>query len=166
MMSVPVALVILALALYISKLPSFDETSPLAGDLAPELQIADLSGRMLSLSDYRGGVVLVNFWASWCPPCRDEMRWFQSLYKEFGGSGFTVLALATDSVTPEDAASLGVSFPIAVANERVRDAYGGVSDVPVSFLIGQDGRLIKKVRKVYDEQELRADLVAALMQPR
>ena len=165
-MIAPAALVVMALAIFIMKMPSFEESSPKVGDLAPELQIADLSGRMISLSDYRGSVVLVNFWASWCPPCRDEMRWFQTLYKEFGDSGFNVVAIATDQVKPEDASSLGVDFPLAIANDRVKDAYGGATNVPVSFLIGSDGRVIRKLRKVYEEQELRADLVAALMQAR
>jgi peroxiredoxin len=151
-----------ALTIYLVKRTPFEERRPRVGDSAPEIQLGGLSGRMVSLADYKGEVVLVNFWATWCPPCKDELRWFEKVFEEYEDRGFTVIAVSIDDVTPEQVIDMGLLFPVAVANDRVKEGYGGVSDVPVSFLVGRDGRVLKKVRKVYPEDALRADVEAAL----
>jgi cytochrome c biogenesis protein CcmG/thiol:disulfide interchange protein DsbE len=149
-------------SIYFIKRTPFEERRPRVGDAAPEIQLAGLSGRMVSLADYRGGVVLVNFWASWCPPCKSELEWFEKVFEDYEDDGFAVVAVSLDEVSPELVMDLGIAFPVVVANDRVKEAYGGVSDVPVSFLVGRDGRVVKKVWKVYPEKTLRADVEAAL----
>lgn len=158
------AALIVGLIYFIKRTP-FEEQRPRVGDAAPEIQLAGLSGRMVSLADYRGGVVLVNFWASWCPPCKSEFKWFEKVFEEYEDEGFAVVAVSIDEVSPELVMDLGISFPVVVANDRVKEAYGGVSDVPVSFLVGRDGRVVKKVKKVYPEEALRADVKVALGAP-
>jgi peroxiredoxin len=157
--------VIALVAVYFAKRTPFEERRPRVGDSAPEIQLGGLSGKMVSLADYRGGVVLVNFWATWCPPCKQELKWFEKVFEEYEDEGFTVVAISIDEATPEQVIDLGLAFPVVVANDRVKEAYGGVSGVPVSFLVGRDGRVIKKVRKVYPEDALRADVKAALGAP-
>ena len=157
-----VAAVLAALAVYIAGRTPFEEQSPAVGEAAPELHLADVTGRMLSLDDLRGSVVLINFWADWCPPCMAELVWFEKVYSDYRDRGLHIVAISTGDITPGDAAGLGVSFPVAVINDRVRSSYGDVSDVPVSFLIGRDGRIIRKVRRAWPEDSLREELAAAL----
>ena len=141
---------------------SFDQQKPAVGEPAPSISVADLSGKMLRLADHRGKVVLLNFWASWCPPCKDEMPGFQKVWLENEGQGFSVIAVAINDVTPADIKSLGLLFPVVVANDRMKRDYGDIASPPVSFLIGRDGRIIKKVKNVYAEDELRKDVLQAL----
>jgi len=141
---------------------SFEEQKPAVGDPAPALSVADLAGTMVRLADYRGKVVLVNFWASWCPPCKDEMPGFQKVFLAYEDKGFGIIAVAINEVTPADVKALGILFPVVVANDRVRRDYGDIAHPPVSFLIGRDGRIIKKVKNVYPEDALRRDVEEAL----
>lgn len=162
LIGVLVAMVLVAVAVYYSKRTPFEQRRPRVGDAAPAIDLASLSGQMVGLSEHRGKVVLVNFWASWCPPCKREFKWFQDVYDEYEDRGFAMVAVALDNVSAEDVNGLGITFPVVAANERVRKAYGDVSDVPVSFLVGRDGRIVRKVKKVYPEKALRRDVEAAL----
>ena len=147
---------------YLSNRVPFAEQKPAVGDNAPALALADTSGNMVNLADYRGKVVLINFWASWCPPCKAEMPGFQRVLMEFEGKGFAVLSVSLDDVSPAVLKELNILFPVMKLNERVKMGYGNVSDVPQSFLIDREGRIIKKVWKVYDEKDLGADVKRAL----
>lgn len=157
-----VAVLAAAITVYFIKRTPFEELKPRVGDTAPEIQLGGLSGKMVSLADYRGQVVLVNFWATWCPPCKDELKWFEKVFEEYEDKGFTVIAISIDEATPEQVIDLGLAFPVAVMNDRVKEAYGGISGVPVSFLVGKDGKVLKKVSRTYAEADLRADVEAAL----
>ncbi len=140
----------------------FEQQKPAVGETAPVISVADLSGKMLRLADYRGKVVLLNFWASWCPPCKDEMPGFQKVFLELEDKGFVVIGAAINDVTMADVRSLGVLFPMVKASDRVKADYGDIAHPPVSFLIGKDGRIIRKVKGVYGEEELRKDVLGAL----
>jgi len=140
----------------------FEEAKPAVRETAPLISLADLSGRMVSLSEFKGRVVLVNFWASWCPPCKAEMPGFQRVYDAFGDKGFAVLAIALDDVSPSLIRDMGITFPVMKASPRVTRDYGEVSDVPVSFLVGTEGTIIKKVKKTYSEDALKKDVENAL----
>lgn len=141
---------------------SFDQQKPAVGEAAPLISTADLSGKMLRLADYRGRVVLLNFWASWCPPCKDEMPGFQKVYLEHEDKGFAIIGVAINDVTPADARALNVLFPLVRANDRVMRDYGDIAHPPVSFLLGRNGRILKKVKGVYPEDDLRKDVQQAL----
>lgn len=147
---------------YIKNRVPFAEQKPAVNDTAPAISLADLSGKMVSLSDFEGRVILVNFWASWCPPCKAEMPIFQKAFDIYGDKGFAVIGIAVDDVTPALVRDMGIAYPVVKTNKRVTKDYGEVADVPVSFLIGRDGRIIKKVRKVYPESALRSDIEDAL----
>jgi peroxiredoxin len=116
---------------------------PRVGHAAPDFSLHTLDGREIRLSDYRGHLVFLNFWATWCGPCKVEMPAMEKLYREFRPKGFAVVAVSSD---PEGAAvtrpfrdALGLSFTIAHDPEmRVSRLYG-VRSLPVTFLVNRDG---------------------------
>ncbi len=126
--------------------------------MAPELDLADLSGQMHSLSDMKGQVVVLAFWATWCPICKEQLRFYEELYEELRSRGLRVLAVATDDVTEEDVKDLGLSYPVFKIIDRVRKAYGGVSDVPATFVIDKNGIIVKKFKRRLKKEALREEI--------
>ena len=110
---------------------------------APHFALETLDGHAVSLSDFDGQVVLVNFWATWCRPCRLEMPGFQRLYRDKAEQGFVVLGIATDrgdrAGVEAFLAERGIEYPVAIQTREVNLAFGGVSAIPTSFLIDRNG---------------------------
>ena len=136
---------------------------------APSLRVATLDGDSLSLDALRGKVVLVNFWATWCPPCRIEMPGFQRVYDEKKNAGFTIVGLSTDATGSAAVraflAERGVTYPVAMANgQAVRD-FGGVSLLPSSFLIDRQGRIRHEVRGMFTSLALEQAVDRLLAEP-
>jgi len=131
-----------------------------AGDsVAPAFELRSLDGEALSLDRYRGQVVLVNFWATWCPPCRIEMPGFQRVYEDKAHEGFVVVGLSTDrggdGVVREFLAQRGITFPVAMATGQIVRDFGGVQALPTSFLIDREGRIRHEVKGIFAEPALR-----------
>ncbi len=131
-------------------------------ETAPNFFLTDLYGKKVNLFDYKGKVVLVNFWASWCPQCKMEVPGFQRVYETYKGKGFAIIGIALDEVAPSFINEMGITYPIAMADGKVIKDYGNVSGIPISFLIGKDGRIIKKIMGIYSEGALRGDVDNAL----
>jgi peroxiredoxin len=141
--------------------------SALKNQMAPDFSLASLDGKStIRLSDYRGKAVLLNFWATWCVPCKIEMPWFVELQNQYGSQGLQVVGVAMDDASPEDiekfAKDMGVNYPIAVGKESVGDAYGGVQFLPATFYIGRDGKVIDKVFGLKGKHEIQDDIKKAL----
>ena len=138
----------------------------LKGSPAPEFSLQSLDGKTVSLADYRGKAVLLNFWATWCEPCKIEMPWFVELQKQYGPEGLQVLGIAMDDASQEDIAkfanSMGVNYPILLGKEAVGDAYGGVQFLPATFYIGRDGKVIDKVFGLKGRGEIEENVKKAL----
>ncbi len=123
--------------------------APQTGFLAPDFELKTQSGETVKLSDLRGQAVLVNLWATWCPPCRAEMRSIEKVYKEYKDQGFTVLAVNMtyqDEATkiPTFVSEQNLSFPILLDETgRMANAYQ-MRSLPSSFFISRDG-IIKEV---------------------
>jgi len=132
------------------------------GEQAPELKVRTLGGEKVVLSDLRGKVVLVNFWATWCPPCRAEMPGFQRVWNDQRDAGFVVLGLSADETGSGGVARFlrdqGISYPVGMASVSAKAAYGGVNALPVSFLVDRQGVIRRRVMGVYDERVLRQDV--------
>ncbi|GBE02629.1 thiol-disulfide oxidoreductase ResA [bacterium BMS3Abin08] len=139
---------------------NFSKTS-----MAPGFSLKDLSGKEVHLSDFKDEVVLINFWASWCPPCKIEIPGFEKIYSDYNGRGFTIIGISVDSVSQSFIRNMGMTYPVVMANKRVLNNYGKITGIPTSFLIGRDGKIIKKVVGVYSESRLRNDVENALKDP-
>lgn len=117
---------------------------PKVGEPAPELMLQSLDGRPASLNDYRGQVVMINFWATWCPPCRAEMPDMEQVYQEKKQQGFAVLAVniqeARDPIT-EFVNRFGLSFPVLMDTKGEVTQQYGIYSLPTSYFIDQQGRI-------------------------
>jgi thiol-disulfide isomerase/thioredoxin len=118
----------------------------LMGNVAPDFELPALDGNRLKLSSLRGKAVLLNFWATYCAPCKIEMPWFVELQKEYGPQGFQIVGVAMDDASTEDIAKfakeMGVNYPILIGQESVGQSYGGVSVLPTTFFLDRDGKLM------------------------
>ena len=119
------------------------------GRPAPNFEFPGLDGEVVSLTDYRGKVVLVNIWATWCRPCVDEMPSMQKLYQEFQDDEFEILAVSIDTLGPKAVAAFmqkyRLTFPVLLDPQgTIKEAYGATG-IPESFIIDRRGLLVKKV---------------------
>ena len=140
----------------------------LQGQLAPDFALASLDGKTLKLSDYRGKAVLLNFWATWCEPCKIEMPWFVDLQKKYGPQGLQVVGVAMDDASPKEVADfaqkLGVNYPIVIGKEEVGTQYGGVQFLPSTFYISRDGKILDRVFGLVSRSEIESNIQKALAQ--
>jgi thiol-disulfide isomerase/thioredoxin len=134
---------------------------------APEVTFKDLDGTDTTLAKYRGKVVLVNFWATWCDPCYIEIPWLIEMQQKYAAKGFTVLGIAMDeegksAVAPflakerfnVNGQKLPMNYPVVIGNDDVADKFGGLLGYPTSFLISKDGKIVKKVQGLISYEEL------------
>ncbi len=122
---------------------------PKPGAAAPDFTLQSLDGKTVRLTDFRGKAVLLNFWATWCEPCKLEMPWFVELQNQYGPQGLEVLGVAMDDSGKEAVAKfakdMGVNYPVLLGKESVGDEYGGLEYLPTSFYIDRDGKVVARV---------------------
>ncbi len=137
--------------------------------VSPDFTLKDLEDHDVSLSQFKGKVVLVNFWAAWCLPCRLEIPWLIELQDKYGARGFTVLGVAMDEegksvVTPfvqNERFELGkerrnMNYPVLIGNDATTQKFGGLIGFPTSILISADGRIVRRFDGLlsYDETNI------------
>jgi thiol-disulfide isomerase/thioredoxin len=120
------------------------------GSRLPDFSVKDLQGRPLSSADLRGKVVLVDFWATWCQPCKKEMPGYQKLVDRYGTGGLVVIGFKFDTMPDmEDplqfAKGIGVRYPLAVATDDVKQRFGGIEGLPTTMLYDRQGILRTKI---------------------
>ncbi|MCP4256903.1 MAG: TlpA family protein disulfide reductase [Planctomycetes bacterium] len=149
--------------------PVADSTPPKpAGKPAPAFALQDLNGKSVSLADFRGKVVILNFWATWCPPCIREIPDFIELYDQYKDKGFEMMGISLDqagiSVVKSFAQKVKINYPVMMTDGRVDKTYGGITSIPTTFLIDTTGNIIKKYIGFNEKAVFEADIKALLPQ--
>ena len=142
---------------------------------APEVTLKDLAGSDVSLAQYRGKVVLLNFWATWCEPCRIEIPWLIEFQQKYGPRGFIVLGVAMDDEGKKvvesfvqrerfdvDGRQMAMNYPILLGNDEVADKFGGLIGIPTSALITRDGKVVNKIIGLVNHDRMAKEIEAQL----
>ena len=139
-----------------------DKEPSLQGKAAPAFTLVDLQGKKVSLADYKGRPVLVNFWATWCSPCKLEMPWFEEFRQKYGPQGFEILGIAEDDAGKDEIAKavkrINVSYPILLTNGKVAPLYGGVDYLPESFYVDRSGIVQAQTAGLGSKDEIEANI--------
>jgi thiol-disulfide isomerase/thioredoxin len=142
-------------------------TPHMLGKVAPGFTLETLDGKKVSLSDYKGRPVLVNFWATWCAPCKIEMPWFEEFQKQYSAQGFEILGMTDDVDAGKDAIArvvkkTGVTYPILLTDGKVQKAYGGLDYLPVSFYVDRNGVVVEETAGLGSKDEIEAHIKKAI----
>lgn len=137
----------------------------LRGKTAPAFTLRDTEGKKVSLADLKGHPVVVNFWATWCGPCKLEMPWFQEFATKYKPQGLVILGLSQDDgISTEEVAraakKIGVSYPVLMpdSKDKVAKAYGGVEYLPETFYVGRSGKVVSVNAGVPSKDQMEAEI--------
>jgi peroxiredoxin len=138
----------------------------LRSEPAPDWTLKNLAGQTVSLSDFKGKVVVLDFWATWCPPCRAEIPHFIELQNEFKAKGVTIVGLSVDSIAPADVAKFakdnGMNYPIVMADEKTATAYGADQGIPTTVVIDGKGNVVATHLGLTEKETFKGDIEKAL----
>jgi thiol-disulfide isomerase/thioredoxin len=140
---------------------------PRKGSMAPDFTLRNLSdGKNIQLSSLRGKGVLVNFWATYCGPCKIEMPWLDELQKKYGSQGLEILGVAMDETDDKPITDftrkMGVSYTILKGNSKVGDMYGGVDRLPLTYAVDRSGKVVHEIVGLVSESEIENAIKEAL----
>jgi len=152
--------------------------TPLDGKPAPAFTLPDVDGQTVSLANYRGKALLINFWATWCGPCKIETPWLVQLRDKYAPQGFEVLGISAegDDVTPKDksawdkdkaaiekfVAQEKIPYPVLMGGDSIANPYGGVDNLPTSFYVNRKGIIVAAQMGLTSESDMAANIQKAL----
>ena len=136
---------------------------------APDFALKDADGKLVHLSDYRGKVVILDFWATWCGPCKIEIPWFMEMQRKNRDKGFEVLGVAMDdegweAVKPF-AQQMGINYRLVMGNDQTAQMYGGVDALPTTFLLDRAGKIAAVHVGLTGKKEIEDGIEALLQNP-
>lgn len=125
---------------------------------APEFRLPSIDGHSVSLSDFHGKVVILDFWATWCPPCRREIPDFIALQSQYAGQGLQIVGVALDEPDKVKgfAQSWGMNYPVLLGDNAIANLYGGISGIPTTFLIDRTGKIAGRYEGFRSKEEFEA----------
>lgn len=142
--------------------------APQKGDLAPDftLKVLGENGKTLQLSSLKGKGVIVNFWATWCEPCKIELPWLVELQKKYGPEGLQIIGVADDDsgekTISDFARKMQINYPVLLGTDQVADQYGGLDGLPTSFFIDRSGKVVDVVIGIDSESRLEESIKKSL----
>ncbi|MDE3103697.1 MAG: TlpA family protein disulfide reductase [Acidobacteriota bacterium] len=147
-----------------------DEQLPsLVGKPAPAFSLVTLEGKRVTLAEYKGRPLLINFWATWCAPCKLEMPWFEEFRTQYAPQGFEILGIAEDDAGKDEIAKVarqaGVTYPVLLTDGKVAPAYGGVDVLPMSFYIDRNGVIVEQTAGLGGKDEIEANIRKVVATP-
>ena len=153
-----------------------ESLSPLVGKPAPAFALEDLSGNMVSLSKYKGKALLINFWATWCGPCKLETPWLVDLRNQYASQGFEVIGVSTDDIDRGDKEKLGeekkeiarfveqmhMPYPVLIEGDLLSKPYGGLDAMPTSFFVDRTGKVVAAQMGITSKDDIASNIRKAL----
>jgi thiol-disulfide isomerase/thioredoxin len=152
--------------------------SPLAGKAAPAFALEDLNGNKVSLASYKGKAVLVNFWATWCAPCKIETPWLIELRNQYAAQGFEILGISAegDGVGKDDQAAwakqkaevaksverMHIQYPVLIDGDSISQQYGGLDELPTSFFLDRNGTVVAAQLGLTSKSDIEENIKKAL----
>jgi cytochrome c biogenesis protein CcmG/thiol:disulfide interchange protein DsbE len=136
------------------------------GKEAPDFELETLDGKKVRLSEFRGKAVALNFWATWCEPCKVEMPWMIEFQNKYRPEGLEVVGVAMEDTDKKDiekfVKDMGVNYLILLGKESVGDQYGGILGLPTTFYIGRDGKIVEQQAGLISKSEIEDHVKKAL----
>ena len=153
-----------AAALLFGQSKSSGAATGLSGTMmpAPSWALQDANGKTIHSSDFKGKVVILDFWATWCPPCKAEIPGFIALQKKYGKNGLAVIGVSVDEggadVVKPFAQQSGMNYTVVLADDKTAQAFGGIEAIPTTFIIDREGRIVTKHLGFTEKDEFEKEL--------
>ena len=142
------------------------DDGPANGAPAPDFTLKTLDGKDVTLSSLKGKAVMVNFWATWCEPCKIEMPWLVELQDKYRKDGFEIVGVAMDDSGQKEIAEFArkmkVNYTVVIGSEKVADLYGGLDGLPTNFFLDRNGKVIDSFKGLRSESVIVDDIKKAL----